>query len=54
MKRHFEAADRDKNGSVCLQECMGVAKQLNIKLGEDEILERFKVHFYILDRGWGI
>ena len=43
MKKHFNAADKDKSGSVCLQEFMDVASQLNIELSEDEILACFKV-----------
>ena len=43
MKKHFKAADKDKSGSVCLQEFMDVASQLNIELSEDEILACFKV-----------
>ena len=43
IKKHFQNADKDNSGTVELQECMAVAKQLNTKLSENEILERFKV-----------
>ena len=41
--QHFEQADKNKDGDLSLEECMKIAKQLNVKLSKAEIETHFKV-----------
>ena len=43
IRGHFDQADKNKDGDLSLDECMKIAKQLNVKLSEKEIEKRFKV-----------
>ena len=52
IRRHFDQADKNKDGDLSLDECMKIAKQLNVKLSENEIEKCFKVWSkYIIMKG---
>ena len=46
IKSHFEQADKNSDGNLSLEECMKIAKQLNIKMGQEDIERRFRVRKY--------
>ena len=47
IRKHFDRADKNNDGDLSLEECMKIAKQLNVKLSEKEIEGRFKVKTHI-------
>ena len=49
IKGHFEQADKNSDGNLSLEECMKIAKQLNIKMGQEDIERRFRVRKYPVD-----
>ena len=49
IKGHFEQADKNSDGNLSLEECMKIAKQLNIKMGQEDIERRFRVRNYRVD-----
>ena len=50
IKSHFEQADKNSDGNLSLEECMKIAKQLNIKMGQEDIERRFRVRTYSVDK----
>ena len=44
IRKHFDQADKNKDGDLSLEKCMKIASQLNVKLTEKEIENRFKVN----------
>ena len=50
IKSHFEQADKNSDGNLSLEECMKIAKQLNIKMGQEDIERRFRVRTYPVDK----
>ena len=49
IKSHFEQADKNSDGNLSLEECMKIAKQLNIKMEQEDIERRFRVRKYPVD-----
>ena len=47
LKKQFQNADKNKNGSLTFDECLGLTEQLNIKMEKDRLRELFQVNLHI-------
>ena len=43
LKKQFQKADKNKNGSLTFDECLGLTEQLNIQMDKKNLLEFFQV-----------
>ena len=43
LKKQFQNADKNKNGSLTFDECLGLTEQLNIQMDKDRLVELFQV-----------
>ena len=48
LKKQFQNADKNKNGSLTFDECLGLTEQLNIEMDQDKLRELFQVNVLIL------
>ena len=44
LKKQFQQADKNKNGSLTFDECFGLTEQLNIQMDKKNLLEFFQVN----------
>ena len=43
LKKQFQKADKNKNGSLTFDECLGLTEQLNIQMDKKRLIELFQV-----------
>ena len=41
--KQFQSADKNKNGSLTFDECLGLTEQLNIQMDKERLVELFQV-----------
>ena len=45
LKKQFQKADKNKNGSLTFDECFGLTEQLNIQMDKKRLIELFQVKY---------
>ena len=45
LKKQFQKADKNKNGSLTFDECLGLTEQLNIQMDKKRLIELFQVKY---------